>query len=75
MILELRSPQDVAAADDHGDLAARPAGLLDFPGDVDDFLHADPSLSGTREAVPGKLEYDAAKRLQRGAGGLLGHRA
>ena len=59
-VLELRAAEDVAAADHEADLAAAIGRLLDLPGDVRHFLHADAALAGMAEAFARELQDDAA---------------
>ena len=49
---ELGAAEDVAAADDDGDLHAVLGGPVGLPGDVDDFVHAMPRSPGAAKLSP-----------------------
>ena len=50
---ELTATQDVAAADDDGDLATTVGRLLHLLGDVHHFVHGDATFSGWGKALTG----------------------
>ena len=56
---ELGPAQDIAAADDDGDLHALLLGPVGLRGNVHDLLHADAPLAGGGEALARKLQNDA----------------
>ena len=57
---ELRPAEDVAAADDDGDLHAMLGGGVGLPGDVQHGVHGDAALAGLNEAFAGNLQHHAA---------------
>ena len=56
---ELGAAQDVAAADDDGQLHAAPDDALGLAGDVERLVDADAALAGVAEALAAELEDDA----------------
>ena len=69
---ELRPAEDVAAADDDGDLHPVLGGVVRLPGDVQHGVHGDAALARMHESLAGNLQHHAplgSRRLR-----LLGHR-
>ena len=56
---ELGAAQNVAAADDDGDLHAQSRRALRLRGDIDNFLHADAALARRGKAFAGEFQDDA----------------
>jgi len=58
-VLELRSAENVAAANHQADLAAAIGRLLDLAGDVHRFFHANAALAAMAEALAGQFQDDS----------------
>ena len=72
---ELGPAEDVAAADDDGDLHAVLGGVVGLPGDVQHGVHGDAALAGMHETLAGNLQHHAAVLGRRDRLVLcLGHR-
>ena len=72
-VLELGTPQDISAANDHRDLATTLLGLVDLLGNPQHLLHADAAFPGVVETFPGELEHDSSIDRCCIVGWLVGH--
>ena len=58
--LELPATQDIATADDDGNLATQLQSIVDLPRNIHDFVHGNSPFSGLGKTLTRQLQDDAA---------------